>query len=654
MQAPAPVTDIEVLGARATLLERGFPYRELSALARADQPLTDSVYGVHKWWARRPRSVIRALVLAAHLPTDTPAERLWELFGADEPHLAGARVGDCFAGGGTTLVEAARLGADVAGIDVDPLAVRIVRDELAALPAPEDLATAGQAMLAALTADIGSLYPAPSPDAVPLHYFRLRRVTCDGCQTASLLYRSLVLARDAGRKGAVVREQAQVAFCPQCRCLHELGLRAKTLRCCGRRSPLDAGTFGRGGYRCPGCAQRRTLEQLRAASLPEELIAVEDTVAGGRRRLRGPSVEDFAALARADTLAAQLGDAVPSDLLDGVDDGRPARYGFHTVGDLFAPRQQLLFAHALSHLKAAGLDVAVCTRLELALSNAVHTNNRLCGYATDYGRLAAAFAGVRSYSLPILSVELNPLHPSAGRGSLPAMLRRLERSGGDLVRRKVLKASGLADAHMAARRPVRTSVSCSSADRKLPAHFTDFSAIVTDPPYYDYISYSDLSLLSRAWLSTDDGESLGGAPIFPVGDEPRTKFSRRLARALRNAAGALRESGALTFTYHSAHEDGWAALSDAVAAAGLSVTAVFPVWGDARSSTAHGHPGSCEWDLVWVCRPQPVAGGELPATTERWLTEIGDLLSDADERNLEFGLAAAHRAGLAVSRASTR
>ena len=37
---------------------------------------------------------------------------------------------DPFAGGGSTLVEAARLGASVSGTDVDPLAVELVRHEI--------------------------------------------------------------------------------------------------------------------------------------------------------------------------------------------------------------------------------------------------------------------------------------------------------------------------------------------------------------------------------------------------------------------------------------------------------------------------------------------------------------------------------------------
>jgi adenine-specific DNA methylase len=640
MPVPSPSTPIHARQERC-LLEADFPYCDLSALTRADRSLADPVYGAHKWWARRPRAVIRALVLAAHLPANTTADEFWSRFADDRDQLSGARVGDCFAGGGTTLVEAARLGASVVGIDVDPLAVRIVRDELAAPPSPADLDAAATAMLAALNAQVGDLYPAADETSLPLHYFWLRRVDCV-CGTPSLLHRSLVLARDSGAAGAVVRDGKQVAFCPQCRALHELATERKTLQCCGRRWPLDTHTFGRSGHRCPGCLQRRTLEQLQAGALPEVLIAVEDTVDGGRRRLRPPTPADAAALDLAAERVRGLDSALPSESLDGVDDGRPASYGFATVADLFSSRQQLLFAKAISHLENADLDGAVLTRLELALSNAVHTNNRLCGYATDYGRLAAAFAGVRSYSLPALTVELNPLHPSAGRGTLPAMMRRLQRSGAPTTKRRVLRAGVPAEVEMLARRDVDAAVRCWTADRRLPAEFSDCTAIVTDPPYYDYISYSDLSLLARAWLRADDGAALGGRPIFPVGDDARTAFSKRLARALRHAGGALVDDGVLTFTYHSAHEDGWVALGDAVAAARLVVTAVFPVWADARSNTAHGHPGSCEWDLVWVCRRAPAIGA-VPETIEAWVDTIGASVGEADLRNLALGLAAARR-----------
>lgn len=109
----------------ATLLERGFPFREVSLL-KADRRANDPVYGVHRWWARPP-ALLRAILLAAAQPANLDVESFWRDYEAPERHPGGWRVHDPFIGGGSTLVEAARLGAAVSGGDVDPLAVDIVR-----------------------------------------------------------------------------------------------------------------------------------------------------------------------------------------------------------------------------------------------------------------------------------------------------------------------------------------------------------------------------------------------------------------------------------------------------------------------------------------------------------------------------------------------
>lgn len=635
MSARSPATAPDTAPTRC-LLEAGFPYAQLRELTRRDRRFQDPVYSAHKWWARRPRSVIRALILAAHLPADTEPDRFWELFATDAPVLAECHVGDCFAGGGTTLVEAARLGARVTGVDVDPLAVRIARDELARVDL-DAVDAAATALHEHLVDELGVLYPSSAEETTPIHYFRLREVICPSCDEGSLLYRTPVLARDLGRNGAVVRDGRQAVVCPDCRGLRSASPTATRFVCCGRRWELARGTFSRAGFTCPGCSARHTLEQLGAGRAPEVLVAVEDTVSGGRRRLRAPTQVDEAALVEAAVSRAVIGDLLPRDSLAGVDGGRPYSYGFASFADLFSDRQSLVFARAFSWLRETELDDSVRARLELAVSNAISSNNRLCGYATDYGRLAPAFTGVRSYALPILGVELNPLHPTAGRGTIAATLRRMNRSAATSAQRFVVAEQDFEHREMTARRSVRHHVVCRSAERKFPADLGQCSAIITDPPYYDYIAYSDLSLLHRCWLEFDAGAGLAGTPIYPVGEDGHERFARRLGRALRSATEAVVPGGVVAFTYHSPHEHAWDALARAVAAAGLVVTSVFPVWADARSSVAHGHPGSCEWDLVWVCRPDG-AYGSLPASIDTWMLER---LSDADRTSLALGLSSA-------------
>jgi putative DNA methylase len=642
-----------------SLLEGNFPFDVVSRIARADRFNRDGVYAAHKWWARRPPGVIRALLLASCLPADTTAAQFWEHYRADTPALAGWHVGDPFMGGATTLVEAGRLGADVTGIDVDPLAVLIASEELTEIGDLQAFEQAAAALLAYLTECCGELYGmSEDPSPAPLHYFYLRRVTCDSCQTDSLMYRSPVLARDVGKSGAVVRERGYEVFCPDCRQLRHLPHGRKGFRCCGRLHRLDRGTYSRAGHTCPGCRSKRTHQQLATGRLPRELIAVEETVTGAKRRFRAPAPPDLAQLQQAQATVADLADRLPTASLEGIDSGRARLYGFETVADLFNPRQQLVFASAFNWLDGQeDLPPATVSRLRLAMSNALSSNNTLCGYATDYGRLAPLFNGVRSYAMPVLSVELNPLHPSSGRGTLTATLRRMRQSLQEQTRRHVIDADGqVKQQEFQARRTNSHHVVCQSADRRFPDKQGRCDVIVTDPPYFDFIAYSDLSLLYRAWLWPDDQDgSLGGRPIYPVGQDPVKDFGTRLGRALRTAAASLVAGGTMTFTFHSTNPDAWDALSAALRKAKLRVTALFPVWTDARAA-AHAHPGNCEWDVVFICRPASEAPvPALEATVEGWLARLGpDAPRGNDLANLKLGLQAALDANTEESREQGR
>ncbi|HET8586592.1 MAG TPA: DUF1156 domain-containing protein, partial [Candidatus Limnocylindria bacterium] len=95
---PMPPPEGEALGA-ATFLEADFPFQQISRLAQRDRNSRDAIYRAHKWWARRPPAVIRALLIAAQLPATTPRETFWTSFASSDLLLDGVHVGDPFMGG---------------------------------------------------------------------------------------------------------------------------------------------------------------------------------------------------------------------------------------------------------------------------------------------------------------------------------------------------------------------------------------------------------------------------------------------------------------------------------------------------------------------------------------------------------------------------
>ena len=66
---PAPFVDVSALPRGVpTLIETWLPSHDLSLVVSADRRVRDSAYRIHRWWARRPPALMRALLLASALP----------------------------------------------------------------------------------------------------------------------------------------------------------------------------------------------------------------------------------------------------------------------------------------------------------------------------------------------------------------------------------------------------------------------------------------------------------------------------------------------------------------------------------------------------------------------------------------------------------
>lgn len=629
----------------ATLLESSFPFRELSLVISGDRRAHDPVYGAHRWWARRPPALLRALLLAAFHPADSSHERFWTAYASTARPLEGVRVHDPFIGGGSTLVEAARLGATVSGGDVDPLAVEIVRYELDAAPADE-VRAAGEQLLTHVRSQCGALFP-QYRGVEPLHYFWLHEVTCPTCGVQGLLYRSLVLARDRNRPGAVVRDAQLTVFCPSDLSVHHLD-RAdrRRLRHGGRYWSIEAGTFHGQRYSCRACGARATHKDLATGAAPRRLVAVEETPNGERRRLRSAAPVDRQADATAaGWLRDRATDLVLPDELLAVDrhDDRPLSFGMRTTRDLFTDRQLAVIGTAMAWIATADLPDKVRAGLRLAVSNALATNNKLCGYAYDYGRLSALFS-IRGYSLPALPVELNPLHPDAGRGTLAHCVERVARAGQTMVRRHtwVPAAARVVAVELSLTTAAADNLGCRPASTPPSSTEPLAQLCLFDPPYFDYIAYTELSAFYRAWLQTPPPPS---PPLMPHGDDPGEAFGLDLGDALRCLVARLEPGRPLAFTYHSTNPEAWRSVGIALDEAKLAVTALWPVRSDGHMGH-HSHPGNCEWDLVLVCRPVSETTPTRPSfTIETWAEAA---------RPLEIGTADRTSMSLAISLVTAR
>ena len=121
-----------------TCLEVDFPILPVNQVAIIEGNAGKPIYQMSKWWARRRSSVFRSMLIAAatKAPEDKShaAKMVWDNYYANHQkkgafkHL---KVADIFMGGGTTLVEGSRLGMQMVGNDLNPVAWFVVKQELA-------------------------------------------------------------------------------------------------------------------------------------------------------------------------------------------------------------------------------------------------------------------------------------------------------------------------------------------------------------------------------------------------------------------------------------------------------------------------------------------------------------------------------------------
>lgn len=120
-----------------TCLEVDFPILPVNQVAIIEGNAGKPIYQMSKWWARRRSSVFRSMLIAAatKAPEDSShaAKLVWDSYYANHQKKGAFRnlkVADIFMGGGTTLVEGSRLGMQMVGNDLNPVAWFVVKQEL--------------------------------------------------------------------------------------------------------------------------------------------------------------------------------------------------------------------------------------------------------------------------------------------------------------------------------------------------------------------------------------------------------------------------------------------------------------------------------------------------------------------------------------------
>jgi putative DNA methylase len=153
----------------------------------------------------------------------------------------------------------------------------------------------------------------------------------------------------------------------------------------------------------------------------------------------------------------------------------------------------------------------------------------------------------------------------------------------------------------------RIYLSCGdSSTTDLAAQSVD--AILSDPPFFDNVHYSQLADFFHVWQRhilgpTGQRESSSTRSRAEVQNGDVATFTNRLGAVWREAHRVLKKDGLLVFTYHHSRPEGWRSVLEALMEAGFGITAAHPI--KAEMSVAmpkHQAKEPIDLDVIVVCR----------------------------------------------------
>ena len=566
---------------------------------------------------------------------------------------------DPFAGGGSIPLEAQRLGLRAIASDLNPVAV-LINKALIELPPKfrnrppvnpeadpmgievgkgrnrrkiawrgaaglaEDVRYYGRRMRELAWKRIGHLYPtaklANGREATVIAWLWARTVPCPNpaCGVAMPLIKTFQASKKRGNehwmRPVVDRVAGTISFVVQ---NHDRGV------------PTE-GTVGGNGATCIACNTASPLsyvrEQSRAGAMGEQMIAM--VAEGDRKRLYvTPSEEHISTALTANPNKSSIPrQKMPTTAYKVSGRG----YGITHWSQLFTNRQ--LTAHTtLSELmpevrclmeqQGAQKEYtdAVCTYLALAIGR----NSNSCSSFARWQNSGDFVAGVFArQAIPMIwdYAESNLFCASTQNwmAQVEWVAKVLERTSENVIQ---------GEAHQ--------------ADASTTIHAESGPVIVTDPPYYDNISYAELSDFFYVWLRPllrDIYPELFAGILVPIEEEmiaaPRFEHAReRFETLMDRTLRLIRERcspdfpSSIFYAYKQQEEEregrtstGWDTMLTALVNAGFQIVGTWPMRTERSARSNALSANSLASSVILVCRPR--ADDAQVATRRQFLDEL--------------------------------
>jgi adenine-specific DNA methylase len=634
-------------------IERCFDVPFVADMALREKQIQQNyrpVIAVHKWFARRPGTLFRALLLSEFL-----GESLQETYFRSHS-FNGLRVADPFMGGGTPLLEANRIGCDVVGLDINPMAYWIVRQEIEHLDI-NSYQEAANRLRILLEGEVGHLYRTKCQlckrsDAHVKYFIWVKTHTCLACSKDFDLFPGFLLAENR-------RHPKNVIICSTCGELSDVADRIRPGECQYCCEPLKVkGPASRNRCVCPYCGNKNSYPNAICGPPKHRLVAIEYYCPNCRpghhgRFFKKPDEEDL----RKYNQAVQRWKTsqpiyVPADLIpEGDETDRLHRWGYRFYREMFNERQ-LLGLELICRAVTNQMNERVRNALATNLSDLLRYQNMLCRY-DSFALKSLDIFSVHGFPVGLVQCESNLLGiineitgANIGSGGWSNITDKFKKAKQYCSRpfeityqagkKKQIWIDGewigesRHNGHDIETRQV--DLRCASATQtELPEGVLDM--VITDPPYFANVQYAELMDFCYVWLrqlvgndnpvfakpSTRNEDELTGNVTM---DRGLDHFTGGLSQAFSRMAKALKPGAPFVFTYHHNSIAAYYPIAIALLDANLVCTAAIPCPAEMSSSIHINGTGSSVVDTVFVNRTTGVVSRRIIVNTPKEIAEL--------------------------------
>jgi putative DNA methylase len=644
------------------MIEKDFDISFVAQLAQREKQIQQSyrpIIGVHKWFARRPGTLFRALLLAEFTNAESLPARYFK-----SHNLHPRIVGDPFVGGGSPLLEANRLGCHVVGTDINPMAYWVVRQEITHLDRQAFRDTAQQ-VIDDVHVQLGELYETTcaycgNPHAPVKYFLWVKTQNCSACQKTIDLFSKYLLAKNQ-------RHPNYVLVCPSCGSLDQIAELNKTpgkMKCgtCGDQL-LVKGPARRGQCQCPHCGHTNHYPTPEQGPPQHRLFALEYHCPTCKPKHRGrffkaPDAADIARLIQAKERLARVDQRyIPTEKIPAGDEtDRLHRWGYETYRQLFNSRQRYGLA-TLANTIAQVQDEAVRHALLTVFSDTLRYQNMVCRYDSYALKIIDVFS-IHGFPVSLVQCENSLLGiPGVGSGGFRHFVKKYDRAKRycekpfetvlSHPKRKVFLSDEKIEAQLTSefphsQEPRSAYLRAASADTLImPSNSLD--AVLTDPPYFANVQYAELMDFCYVWLKRHLESNIHGFQKASTrSDQELTinqtegrgivHFTTGLSQIFKSFTQALKPGGPFAFTYHHNDPEAYLPIAVALLDAGLVCTVTLPCPAEMGASIHISGTRSSVMDTIFVCRTT----GTISAKAFDTSAENIKLLLEKDLKKLQL------------------